>query len=359
VTTIVGLIILGIVLDLGGGPSHDRVGFRYWKHPGAFNQLNGIPGAKGRFLAFWATFIQAAFSFLGTEIVALAAGEAENPRRNVPKAIRRVFYRILLFYIGGVIVIGWLVPYTEPRLLGASNASSSPFVIAIHNARIKALPSIINAVILVSAFSAGNSDLYASSRTLYGLACAGQAPRFLRRCTKAGLPVWCVFITSLVGLLAYLNVNTNGGTVFAWFVNISSITGLITWDIILITYVRFYEGLKYHGIDRNTLPYKAPLQPYASYFGILFITMVIFFNGFQVFLAHSWNVNNFITAYICLPIFLVFYIFWKILKRPIFVRIPDMDFTTGRRELNEMDEEEKAKFVEPKGIVAIIWDWLM
>jgi amino acid transporter len=195
---IVGLIILGIVLDLGGGPSHDRIGFRYWKNPGAFNQLNGIPGPKGRFLAFWATFINAAFSFLGTEIVALAAGEAENPRRNVPKAIRRVFYRILLFYVGGVIVIGWLVPYNDPRLLGASTAASSPFVIAINNAKIKALPSIINAVILVSAFSAGNSDLYASSRTLYGLACAGQAPRFLRKCTKNGLPFWCVFITGKI-----------------------------------------------------------------------------------------------------------------------------------------------------------------
>lgn len=185
-----------MILDLGGGPSHDRIGFRYWKNPGPFNQLNGIPGAKGRFLAFWATFINAAFSFLGTEIVALAAAEAENPRRNVPKAIRRVFYRILLFYIGGVIVIGWLVAYNDDRLLnGGDDASSSPFVIAIVNAKIKALPSIINAVILISAFSAGNSDLYASSRTLYGLACAGQAPRFLRYCTKGGLPVWCVLIT--------------------------------------------------------------------------------------------------------------------------------------------------------------------
>ena len=183
------------MLDLGGGPTHERVGFRYWKNPGPFNQLHGIPGAKGRFFAFWATFLNSAFSFLGTEIVAIAAAEVENPRRNVPRAIRRVFYRILLFYVGGVIVIGWLVPYNDSRLLGASGTASSPFVIAIQNAQIKALPSIINAVVLTSAFSAGNSVLYASSRTLYGLACAGQAPRFLRKCTKEGLPIWCVFIT--------------------------------------------------------------------------------------------------------------------------------------------------------------------
>ena len=86
VITITGLIILGIVLDLGGGPNHDRLGFRYWKHPGPFTQFDGIPGSKGRFLAWWAVMTQAAFSYVGTEVVALASGEARNPRRNIPKA---------------------------------------------------------------------------------------------------------------------------------------------------------------------------------------------------------------------------------------------------------------------------------
>jgi len=156
-----------------------------------------------------------------------------------------------------------------------------------------------------------------------------------------------------------MNVKENGVTVFGELAHIVSVTGLITWDIILITYVRFYQGLAYHGIDRDTLPYKAPFQPYASYFGLFFINLIILFNGFQVFLSNSWNATNFIIAYIPLPIFLVFYLFWKIFKHPTFVRIPDMDFTTGRRELNEMEEEESAKYVEPKGIVAKVWDWLM
>jgi amino acid transporter len=180
---------------------------------------------------------------------------------------------------------------------------------------------------------------------------------------------------AFAGLLAYLNVSKNGGTVFEWFVHITSITGLITWDIILITYVRFYQGLAYHQIDRDTLPYKAPFQPYASYFGIFFISLIILFNGFQVFLLKSWNVDNFITAYICLPIFLVFYLFWKIVYGSKFVRVPDMDFTTGRRELNIsqllrrnqvdhrfsdhiriVEAEESAKYVEPRGVVAKVWD---
>ena len=271
----------------------------------------------------------------------------------MPKAIRGVFYRIMLFYIGGVIVIGWLVPYDDDRLGGGSTVASSAFVIAIENAKIKALPSIINAVILSSAFSAGNSVLYASSRTLYGLACAGQAPRFLRKCTKEGLPIWCVFVTcavllvvfyyqstdvsgsALAGLLAYLNINKNGSLVFRWLSHLTSIMGLVTWDMILITYVRFYQGLEHHGVHRDELPYKAPFQPYASYFGILFINLIILFNGFQVFLSKSWNVDNFITAYVCLPIFLGFYLFWKFTQCSKFVHVSDMDFTTGRRELHE------------------------
>ena len=78
--TITGLIILGIVLDLGGGPNHDRIGFRYWKDPGPFAQFQDIPGNEGRFLGWWAVMTQAAFSFIGTEVVAIAAGEAKNPR---------------------------------------------------------------------------------------------------------------------------------------------------------------------------------------------------------------------------------------------------------------------------------------
>lgn len=167
VITITGLIILGIVLDLGGGPNHDRLGFRYWKHPGPFNQYNGIKGSKGRFLAWWAVMTQAAFSFIGTEIVAIAGGETRNPRRNIPKAIKRVYVRILLFYIGGVTIIGLLVPYTDNGLnLKDSTAAKSPFVIAMQHAGIKGLPSLLNACFLTSAWSAASSDLYSSSRAL-------------------------------------------------------------------------------------------------------------------------------------------------------------------------------------------------
>ena len=93
---------------------------------------------------------------------------------------------------------------------------------------------------------------------------AGQAPRFLRKCTKAGLPINAVALTSCFGLLAFMNLAADGVTVFNWLYNISSITGLLTWASILLSYIRFHKGLAIQGIDRDTLPYKAPFQPYAS-----------------------------------------------------------------------------------------------
>ena len=188
ILTIVGLLLLALILDLGGGPTHERVGFATWRNPGAMKEYVGT-GSTGRFLGLFSTLVNAAFSYGGVEMVAVAAGEAENPRKNIPKAVRRVFWRILFFYVLGSLAIGVLVPYNEPNLLsaqeeGSAGAAQSPWVIAIYRASIPVLPSIINFVILTSASSSANAFLYTGSRYLYALAQNGQAPRFLLKCSK-------------------------------------------------------------------------------------------------------------------------------------------------------------------------------
>lgn len=188
IITIVGLIIFAFIIDLGGGPTHDRLGFRYWKSPGAMKEYKGT-GSSGRFLGLFSTFVNAAFAYGGVEMVAVAAGEAENPRHNIPKAVRRVFWRILFFYVLGSLAIGVLIPYNDPNLLGAiksgaAGGARSPWVIAMYRAGVPALPSIINAVILTSATSSANAFLYTGSRYLYALAQNGQAPKVLLTCTK-------------------------------------------------------------------------------------------------------------------------------------------------------------------------------
>ncbi|RPD59742.1 hypothetical protein L227DRAFT_575736 [Lentinus tigrinus ALCF2SS1-6] len=267
VITITGLLILGIILDLGGGPNHDRIGFRYWKNPGPFVQFQGIAGAKGRFMGWLAVMPQAAFAYVGTEIVAIAGAEVKNPRRNIPKAIRSVYIRLLLFYIGGVTMMGLLVPSNDPRLNLATTsgtAAASPFVIAINNAGIKVLPSIINAAILSSAWSASNSDLYSSSRALYGLALNGKAPSIFLKVTSHGLPWVSVAFSAIFGLLAFMGISSGSGKVFGWFVNMISVAGLTSWFGIAVTYIRFHRGLQVQGIDRRTLPYRSPFSSYSS-----------------------------------------------------------------------------------------------
>lgn len=217
-TTIIGLIILMFIIDLGGTPKGDRIGFRYWDNPGPMNEYLKT-GSLGRFLAFWKVFIQATFSYGGSELVVVAAGETENPRRNIPKAVRRVFWRILLFYVLALLLVGMCVSSEDPRLLnaidkGAAGVAQSPFVIAIQNGGIKGLPSVINGVVLTSAWSAGNAFFYASTRVLYAAALDGKAPRFLRF-EKFGVPYGCVAFTGALSCLVYLNVSNSSSDFFS------------------------------------------------------------------------------------------------------------------------------------------------
>ncbi|KAF9513613.1 hypothetical protein BS47DRAFT_1344102 [Hydnum rufescens UP504] len=305
VITITGLIILGIVLDLGGGPNHDRIGFRYWKHPGPFVQFNGISGAKGRFLGWWSVMTQAAFSYTGTEIVGIAAGEVKNPRRNLPRAIKRVYIRILLFYVGGAWIIGWFVPSNDPHLGLTSDAASSPFASYLH----------------------------------YGLAISGNAPKIFARTSKSGLPYVSVIFCALFCSLAYMGVKSGSGKVFGWLANMSAIAGLMTWFGIAFTYVRFYAGLKAQGYDRSELPFYSRLQPYAAWYVVVSTVVVCFFSGFQVFLKGGWNRADFITNYLPLALFPILYFGARYLlyKNPM-VDAADMNFVTGTvRDLNILE----------------------
>lgn len=360
--TIVGLMILMFIITLGGGPNHDRIGFRYWVHPGPMLEYLA-EGSLGRFLAFWKVFIQATFSYGGSEMVVVAAGETENPRRNIPKAVRRVFWRIAIFYVGSVFLVGLCVSARDSRLLNAieNNAAgvgASPFVIAIANSGIRVLPSIINAVVLTSAVSAGNSFFYASTRILYSTALDGKAPRFLKY-EKFGVPYACVAVTSALSLLVYLNVSASAGEVFFWISNLSSVSTLIVWASISITYVRFYHGLKHHGVSRSTLPFKSPFQPYLAYFAIGFSTIVAFFNGYDAFFPGRFSAKSFVPPYIDIPIFACLFLGYKIVKRTKFVRLEDMDLWSGKAEADRLE----SVWEEPKprnflGRSLNMWKWL-
>ncbi|CAL5871560.1 uncharacterized protein PFLUO_LOCUS5813 [Penicillium psychrofluorescens] len=360
-TTIVGLMLLMFIITLGGTPTYDRIGFRYWNHPGPMLEYLE-PGALGRFLAFWKVFIQATFSYGGSEMVVVAAGETENPRRNIPKAVRRVFWRIAIFYVGSVFLVGLCVSSRDHRLLnaikvGANGVGASPFVIAIENGGIRVLPSIINAVVLTSAVSAGNSFFYASTRILYSTALDGKAPRFLCY-EKFGVPYACVAVTGALSLLVYLNVSASSAEVFFWISNLSSVSTLIVWTSIAVTYIRFYRGLRHHGISRDTLPFKAPFQPYMAYFAVIFSSTVAFFNGFDAFFPGHFSPKSFIPPYIDIPIFASLFLGYKMVKKTKLVKFDDFDLWSGKEEADRLEslwEEPKPRnFIGMHGFPLLI-----
>jgi len=357
IITIVGLLILALIIDLGGGPDHDRRGFRYWKNPGAMKEYKST-GSTGRFLGLFSTLVNAAFSYGGVEMVAVAAGEAENPRHNIPKAVRRVFWRILFFYVLGSLAIGVLVPSNDDNLLsaiksGAAGAAASPWVIAINRAGIHALPSIINAVILTSASSSANAFLYTGSRYMYALAQNRQAPRFLLKCSKSGVPIWCVLITASISLLTYMSASAGSSTVFTWFQNLTTISTLFTWCSICIAYIQFHKALLAQGVDRDTLIFKSPFQPYTAYFALFYFTIIIIFNGFVAF-TPKFNSDSFITDYIGIPIYFVLYVFWKVFKRTHWRNPAEADIYTGKAALDAVEWPRQV----PTNIFQKFWYWL-
>ncbi|KAM7186133.1 putative proline-specific permease put4 [Rhypophila sp. PSN 637] len=362
IITIVGLLIMAFIVDLGGNPKHERIGFWYWQHPGAMKEYQSV-GDLGRFLGLFSTLVNAAFSYSGVEVVAVAAGEAENPRKNIPKAVRRVFWRILFFYVLGSLAIGVLVSSDDPHLLAAQEngepgAAQSPWVIGIQNAGITILPSIINAVILSSASSSGNAFLYTSSRYLYALAQNRQAPRFFLTCSKRGVPYYAVAVSATIGLLTYLSVDKNGGAAkaFQWFQNLTTIASLFTWCSILVAYLRFYKALEAQGINRDTLIFKSPFQPYTAWASLIYFSIIILFNGFAVFIDGNWDVTDFIIAYIGIPVFFLLFFGWKFLKRTKWKSPLEADLQTGKAALDAEDAHWPEQ--KPRNALERFWFWL-
>jgi amino acid transporter len=329
-----------------GAGKEGYLGFKYWNHPGAFQPhltdassilANNLPLAK--FVGFWAVLIQAGFSYQGTELVGIAAGETENPRKNVPKAIKQTFWRILLFFVLTILFIGILIPSDNENLLNdTTDASSSPFVVAANLAGVSVLPDIINAVLFTVVLSAANSNVYSGSRILVGLANEGSAPRFLAASNRWGVPYNAVAFTAAFGLLGFLNESASGGEVFNWFVNISGVAGFISWTCIGISHIAFMRACEAQGIDRQTLPYVAPFQPWFTWYGVGFNSLIILTQGFESFVP--WSTSGFFTAYISLILFVVLYVGHKLWTRCPFVSAAEADILTGRTEFEGMTVPE-------------------
>jgi amino acid transporter len=279
---IVTLILTCFIISVGGQPSGEVIGFKYWHDPGAFGEYL-VDGPTGRLLGFWAAMVQACFAYTGTEVVGVAFGEAPNPRKTIRVAVRQTLWRIVFFYVLGALVLGMSVPHTNDLLIGgtkkSTGAAASPFVIAVQLANIPLFPHVVNGCLLIFVISAANSDIYIGSRTLFGLARDGQAPRIFTWTSEKGVPLYGVAFTGIFAALAYMNAAKNSSQVFTYLVSLVTVFGTLNWVSILVSYINFTRGMKAQGIPRSLMPYRGPLQPYGSYLALAITVLVIFFNG--------------------------------------------------------------------------------
>ncbi|EON65718.1 hypothetical protein W97_04957 [Coniosporium apollinis CBS 100218] len=352
VLVIVGLIILSLVLALGGGPNGDRTGFRYWRDPGAFKEYLDT-GALGRFLGLWSSMITAVFAYLGTELVGVTVGEAQNPRKTVPRAIKLTFYRILFFYVLSVLLLGMIVPYDSPELAFATKASSSaaasPFVVAIQLAGIDVLPGFLNGCILLFVFSAANSDLYIASRTIYGLASQGKAPRILARTDKRGVPVYSLGLSTLFCLLAFMNVADDSRSVFLYFVNLVTVFGLLTWISILVTHIYFVRARVAQNVPRESLAYIAPFRVWGSYGALFFCILICLTKNYNVFVG-TFAYKDFVTGYIGIPLYLIMIAGYKLWTKEPGVKPETADLWTGKDVIDREEQEFLARKAEKQAL---------
>jgi amino acid transporter len=282
------------------------------------------------------------FSFyFGPELIVFTAGEMRNPRKNLPTASRRFFFRLIIFYIFSARAIGvTCTSNAEGLTSGAGDANASPWVIAIQNAGIAVLPSIINAGILTSAWSAGNAYLYMSSRSLYSLAKAGNAPKIFARCNRYGLPVYAVLASSLFALLAYLNCGSSAGVVFNWFISLTNTAGYTSWILCCIIFIRFRKACKAQGV---VVPYQSSIQKgqVAAWVCMFVFAFLLLANGFTVFYPGKFTVSGFLTTYLGIPIFLVLWLGHKLTvgrKDPWLYSPEEVDLTSNLKEV-EADAE--------------------
>lgn len=343
----IGFFILGIIITAGGAGDDGYIGAKYWHNPGAFRGDKAIDRFKG----VMAVFVTAAFAFGGTEFIALTASEQSNPRKSIPSAAKKVLYRIVCIFLGSIALIGFLVPYNSDQLLGSGGSATkaSPYVIAISSHGVKVVPHFINAVILLSVLSVGNSAFYSSSRLLLSLAQQGYAPKLFKYVDREGRPSKAMVVSALFAVIAFCAASSKEDQVFTWLLAISGLSQIFTWFCICLSHIRFRRALKVQGKSLGEVGYKAKLGIWGSYYAA-FMMICVLIAQFWVAIApigeSKLDAQSFFENYLAMLILIALYIGYLIWKKDwnLFFRAKDIDLDSHRQvfdeELLKQEDEE-------------------
>lgn len=326
VATVIVFIIVGVMMITGIMKGGESAGWHNW----------GIGDAPfvGGFSAMIGVAMIVGFSFQGTELIGIAAGESKDPSKNIPQAVRKVFWRILLFYIFAILIISLIIPYNDPNLLrnDVTDISLSPFTLVFQNAGLLSAAAVMNAVILTAVLSAGNSGMYASTRMLFTLAKEGKAPQIFARLSKNGVPRNALYVTTAVAGLCFLSSMFGNKSVYLWLLNTSGMTGFIAWLGIAVSHYRFRKGYIAQGRDINALPYRSALFPIGPIFAFVLCLIITLGQNYQAFLADQIDWYAVIATYIGIPLFLTIWFGYKLTKRTRMVKYHEMEFPQWKNE---------------------------
>ncbi|MFP1812009.1 amino acid permease [Lonsdalea quercina] len=320
VVTVLVFIGVGVLMIVGILRGGEHAGLHNW-------EIGDAPFAGG-FSAMIGVAMIVGFSFQGTELIGIAAGESKDPQKNIPRAIRQVFWRILLFYVFAILIISLIIPYTDPNLLrtDVKDISVSPFTLVFQNAGLLSAAAVMNAVILTAVLSAGNSGMYASTRMLFTLAREGKAPAIFGQLSRGGVPRNALYATTVVAALCFLTSMFGNQTVYLWLLNTSGMTGFIAWLGIAISHYRFRRGYIKQGGDLTALPYLSSFFPLGPIFAFVLCLIITLGQNYQAFLADNIDWYGVAATYIGIPLFLLIWFSYKLVKRTRFVKYADMVF---------------------------------
>ncbi len=307
---------------------------------GMHNFTVGKAPYVGGFGAIISVFVVAGFSFQGTELVGITAGESQDPQTSVPKAINEVFWRIILFYILTIFIIGAIIPYTSHSLLGSSTSdiAISPFTLVFQRAGLAAAASVMNAVILTSVISSANSGMYASTRMLYSLSNSGYAPKKFGETAPNGIPYYSLLGTTFISLLTFIS-SIAGPQIYLWLVAASGLTGFIAWFGIAISHYRFRRAFVKQGHHLSELKYHAKLFPFGPILCLILCILVIVGQNPSAFMHFDWK--QILVTYISVPLVLILYVAYKIKHHTKIIPLDQVDVSPSNEEENLSDLNEK------------------
>lgn len=327
VVTVVVFLVIGC-LTIFGIMGSGYVGFSNFT-VGEAPFIGTDTSISSKVLAALGVFLIAGYSFQGTELIGVTAGESENPEKTIPKAVKQVFWRILIFYVLAIVVIGLLIPYTSPDLLGASSSeeiAKSPFTIVFQNAGFAFAASVMNAVILSSILSAGNSGMYASTRMLYAMSKDKLAYPIFAKLNAKGTPINSLIATTAVVIIVFL-VQLTSANAYTYIVAASGLTGFIAWLGIAISHYRFRKAYMYQGKDLNDLKYRAKWFPVGPILALILCIVVIIGQDTKLVTQGIVDWGGIITTYMGVPVFLFFYLYHKIKYKTKVIPLDKVDLS--------------------------------